>query len=503
MARKGTTERTLDAVIRVSRVMGREGESFLSPIEQRESIEKWARAHNATIAQWHDETDSVSGRTTDRAGLNAAMHRALTGKTDGIIVAKVDRFSRSLTGGLTAVGQLDKAGKSFVAVKDGIDDDNASTATGRLLRGVLFLFANWQLETLTESWSETRKRTTAMGIATSVPLGYRKGPDRRLVIDKAEAKTVRRIFELRADGTPWRQIAEKLNADGLTHSTGSQWTHTALRRVVANRTYLGELRAGDAVEVNRKSHAAIVDRKLWERANNVATTSRNRSTAAEYPLTGIVRCASCGVRMVGFTANKKSANGKRNAYRYYRCRRSHSFGECPNPASIRAEEVEGTVIDAFRSEFVDRYLEGEIATDDLDDAQDELDEAEADLNDWITSPATDKLRKTAGQEFVDRGTDARAERVAEARERVNVARNAALGVDFPDDLGAVFDTMPTDDQRGYLAQAFETVAVRGSGHLATAEDPRRVRYWTRDQKGAPTNLPGRGGPAAITPIVWR
>ena len=41
----------LDGYIRVSRVGGREGESFISPEVQREQIETWARLMNAQIIE--------------------------------------------------------------------------------------------------------------------------------------------------------------------------------------------------------------------------------------------------------------------------------------------------------------------------------------------------------------------------------------------------------------------------------------------------------------------
>ena len=62
-------QRKFDAVIRVSRVNNRKGSAFMSPAEQREAIERRAAADGVVIAQWHDETDSVSGGTVDRVGL--------------------------------------------------------------------------------------------------------------------------------------------------------------------------------------------------------------------------------------------------------------------------------------------------------------------------------------------------------------------------------------------------------------------------------------------------
>jgi hypothetical protein len=56
----------LDAYIRVSRVGGRSGESFISPGVQREQIEGWAKAH-AALVTWHEPELDASGGTTARS----------------------------------------------------------------------------------------------------------------------------------------------------------------------------------------------------------------------------------------------------------------------------------------------------------------------------------------------------------------------------------------------------------------------------------------------------
>jgi DNA invertase Pin-like site-specific DNA recombinase len=72
----------MDGYVRVSRVAGREGDSYISPSVQRESIEKWASYKGVTIAAWHIDED-WSGGTHERPGLEAAVERAVSGEVDG------------------------------------------------------------------------------------------------------------------------------------------------------------------------------------------------------------------------------------------------------------------------------------------------------------------------------------------------------------------------------------------------------------------------------------
>src|SRR3954452_15777574 len=84
----------LDGYVRVSRVGGREGESFISPAVQREQIKRWASLRGVAIGKWHTDLD-VSGGKLERPGLDAAMARIRAGKTGGLAVARLDRFSRA------------------------------------------------------------------------------------------------------------------------------------------------------------------------------------------------------------------------------------------------------------------------------------------------------------------------------------------------------------------------------------------------------------------------
>lgn len=71
-----------DGYIRVSRVAGRAGESFISPGEQRSSIEEWARRAGVEIVEWHEDLD-YSGGTLERPAFQAALQRCRARLTGG------------------------------------------------------------------------------------------------------------------------------------------------------------------------------------------------------------------------------------------------------------------------------------------------------------------------------------------------------------------------------------------------------------------------------------
>jgi DNA invertase Pin-like site-specific DNA recombinase len=518
--------RKLSAVIRVSRRNGREGESFMSPELQRESIERWAEANGVTIVSWWDETDSVSAKTLDRVGLKGAMDEAFSGKSDGIIVAKVNRFSRQMSAGLKALRKLTLAGKAFVAVDDGIDGKDPSSFGNKMVLAIYLLMAEWQLDTLTDQWEDVRWRHIGAGISNYEPYGYRKGKDKRLVPHRAEAKLVRLVFTKRAAGDSLRCIATAVNEDGYRTRSGSLWTASALSDMLRNRVYLGELWSGrergltalydeDGNEleplepvVNVAAHKAIITRKLWDR---IVRQDDVRGPASEFPLTGILRCASCGGRMKGNTDTwRPGTHGVRveKKVRSYRCRRDYNWGTCPSPARVQADEVEALVIGRFVTDYVQGSRFRSDSTVDegaLAEAITERDETQSAVRAWTTNPATVKLMRLdpdGWQATLTEMTDAYEAALVKVRE----LQMQAVGVDLPTDLAELWgtDLLSPTSKRELLAVATPVVAVWPLLRRVGIPIEDRVRIFEHDDPDLPTNLPTRGREhVGMVAIAWQ
>lgn len=485
---------------RVSQVKGRKGPSFMSVDEQTDTVERWAADNGAEVIDTRPEMD-VSGGSVDRTVLQGALRDVLAGRADGIIVATLDRYART-TDGLAAIRTLNQKGKAFIAVKEGIEPSMTITSTGWLLLTILLALAEFQLRRFTEGWEATRARHIAAGVHTQVPYGYRKRDKdeverpRQLEPDPVTAKWVRYMFKRRAAGASWIGIARELDGKGVAPPGGGEcWLFNRVMAIVGSRVYLGEIRSGDAY-VNTKAHKAIVTVELWELANAKKQTPA-RGDREPYVLTGLVRCATCGGRMVGFiqsVKNGRKRDGQTRKYTYYRCRRNYSWGRCPAPAYAPAGELEQLVIDEFMVRFV-HALEGEQTADDrsaeLDAAQEIIDEANADYDLFVNSPATKRTARTRGQEWYD----AEVEKLNDALEAAQAAwqeiRNSMSGLDLPADLALRWPKLPLETRRGFLSDGFGVVAVRSSGgrRVPVAE---RVRIWAREEAGSPAaRLPGR------------
>src|SRR4051794_30906653 len=132
--------KTADGYIRVSRVAGRSGESFISPSEQRATIEAWAKVSKVEIVAWHEDLDQ-SGGTLERPGFQEALGRCRAGLTGGIVAAKLDRLTRSVVGLGTLMIDARENNFNVVAIDLGLD---LQSPNGELVANLFGSVAQWE-----------------------------------------------------------------------------------------------------------------------------------------------------------------------------------------------------------------------------------------------------------------------------------------------------------------------------------------------------------------------
>src|SRR5437867_842094 len=110
----------LAGYMRVSRKGKRDPDKWLTIPVQKRALSGWIERHpGAELAELHEDID-VSGMVEYQPSLEAVVGRIERGELDGLIVAKVDRFSRDLPYGAMIARRVEKAGGTFVAADDGV-----------------------------------------------------------------------------------------------------------------------------------------------------------------------------------------------------------------------------------------------------------------------------------------------------------------------------------------------------------------------------------------------
>ncbi len=462
--------RRIVAYVRVSRVMGREGEGYISPAVQEEGIRRWAQYAGAeVVAVLLDEDVSGGTRAAQRPGMREAFAMIEAGDADDLAVAKLNRFSRSTLGALRDLERLEELGGAFVSVEEELD---TGTPTGRFALTMLLAVATLERDNIVAGWHIAKARAVHRGATIGpTPYGYRRAEAGRLEPDPVAAPIVLEAFRRAANGPETaldylREVAPERT-----------WTTFTVRRFLAQRVYLGESRYGDLF--NTDAHLAIVSRGVFEAAQHAPRTD-GRRPAADFPLSGIARCANCGERLVGGRGGRgKDGRG----LRVYRCRASLAGWKgvkCEAPTNVTADKLERYVIDAVASALAERpalVAVAEGADLDLGAAESQLEDLEAEL----TAFAADQTaRSLLGERGYHDALGARVQSVEDAREALRdlAAQDAARDVIALD--AAELHALSPADLREVLSGGLDAIVVaKGRGSL---ED--RVRFIPKGDNAA-------------------
>src|SRR4029450_2386457 len=145
----------------------------------------------AVLSTLYDD-GGYSGGTLDRPALQRLLADIADAKVDVVVVYKIDRLTRSLFDFAKIVEAFDAGGVSFVSITQQV---NTTTSMGRLTLNVLLSFAQFEREVagerIRDKFAASKKKGMWMG--GTIPLGY-DVKDRKLVVNEAEAATVRLIF---------------------------------------------------------------------------------------------------------------------------------------------------------------------------------------------------------------------------------------------------------------------------------------------------------------------
>jgi site-specific DNA recombinase len=435
----------------------------------------------------HTDLDE-SGARDDRPGLTEALRRVEAHETDGIVVAKLDRFARSLTAALEAIQRVDRAGGTVVSVAEGIDP---GTPAGKMMVRLLLVFAEWELDRLRESWSTARERAVARGvhIASATPTGYRRAEDGRLIPNPKVAPVIEELFAMRAGGGSWRELAAHLDKRRVEGPYGAlNWRTRAVTHIIENRVYLGEARSGEFV--NPDAHQALVDRATWEAAQSVNAPPPSRGEPSL--LAGLLRCAGCRHAMKPDRMTLRS--GER--VRTYRCRGEHASGRCQQRCAVL-----GTVIEPWLErellERLDRVqAEATGASGGVEERQAAVVQAEAELAAFRDD---ERIVGALGADRYVQGLRKRAEAVKAAYGDLAEleASSRPAGVRIAD-ARAMWPELTVRERQKILRAAIDCVFLRRGRQLAI--DDRALILW-RGQ--APDDLPRRGlKRVELRPFVW-
>jgi len=257
---------------------------FNSLDAQRDACEAYIKSQASqgwkALPQRYDDP-AYSGGNLDRPALKKLLTDIEAGRINVVVVYKIDRLTRSLADFAKLVEAFDARSISFVAVTQQF---NTTTSMGRLTLNVLLSFAQFERELSSERVRDKIAASRRKGKWTggSVPLGY-DARDKKLVINKAEAETVRIIFrrylelqsfgKLVADLDRRRIVTKRRKTKVAKFNGGIPFTYGPLAHFLKNRIYLGEVHHGG--KWFEGEHEAILDRATFDRVQRLLDSKSN------------------------------------------------------------------------------------------------------------------------------------------------------------------------------------------------------------------------------------
>jgi DNA invertase Pin-like site-specific DNA recombinase len=162
-----------------------------------------------------------SAKSLDRPGMERLLALVDSKAVDVVIIAKLDRLTRSVADLAELLKRFERRGVSLVSVADSLD---TRSAAGRLVLNIMVSVSQWEREAIGERTRDAMRHKKANGERVgTIPFGFRMGGDGLLAEDAAEQGVLSRMRELKAAGRTVREIADELNRQGYTTRRGTAW----------------------------------------------------------------------------------------------------------------------------------------------------------------------------------------------------------------------------------------------------------------------------------------
>lgn len=319
----------------------------------KDYIHKSAELRSFDILEFCD--DGYSGTSMDRPGMNKLLDEVKKNKISCIIVKDMSRFSRDYIELGTYLNQIFPfMGIRFIAVNDNYDSKTHQGSTLEMdtaFKTLLYDLYSKDISVKVKSAFESKCANGEYVFGTA-PFGYQKSATQKNVVEinEKEAEIVRYIFSLAEEGKESGTIAKQLHNEQIPTAAqmrnrkppkgrGYLWDSGAVRHILNNRFYLGEMIYGKKVrkyvgskngitvpkeewKVIPNHHPALVSEETFNKVSKFRPEQCTKRKGVKNPLVGKLYCGGCGYSM-----NYKKAN-KYVPINHFWCRK-HSILKIP------------------------------------------------------------------------------------------------------------------------------------------------------------------------------
>lgn len=259
--------------------------------------------------------EALTGTKDNRENFQKLLSECRAGRIDLIITKSISRFARNTVTLLKTVRELKELGVDVYFEEQNI---HSISPDGEFMLTLLGSYAQEESYSASENQKWRIRKDFEFGkVSTVIMLGYKRNSEGVLEIIPEEAETVRMIFADFLNGIGRQSIANKLNELNILTKNGCQWTSEAIRRILNNEKYCGDLMLQKFYSENhitkRKmvnngvlrmiqvedAHPAIIDKETFLLVQELLKAKQDyftpdKPTNVTYPFTGMIHCGCCG-----------------------------------------------------------------------------------------------------------------------------------------------------------------------------------------------------------------
>ena len=371
--------------IRLSKEDESEGPS--QSVQNQESLlREFVQQHRLSVYDTYVD-DGWSGTNFDRPDFQRMIGDIEARKVNMVITKDLSRLGRDyIMTGHYMERYFPEHRVRYISLLDGIDTGVDSTANDITpFRAIMNDMYAKDISKKIKSVKRDKQRKGQF-IGGKPAYGYKMHPTEKnkIVIDEEVAPVVRRIFALALSGMSCRNIATRLNQEGIpTPATYANlpvarpgpytglWSSERISEMLQNETYIGNMVQGRSVKISYKSkkclrqapanwvvvegtHEPLVDGETFRKVQLlVGSRKHTRSRTYDFLLKGLIFCHECGYPLA--VLNRKNARGE--DVLYFVCRTYQRFtkaGVC-TCHSIKEKTVTDAVVAKVR-EVCQAYL---------------------------------------------------------------------------------------------------------------------------------------------------
>ncbi|WP_201716152.1 recombinase family protein [Rossellomorea arthrocnemi] len=334
---------------------------------QLQTLRQYTSLYGWQIAEEYVD-EGISGKDIKgRPAMQRLVSDVSKDKFQAVLVWKISRLSRNMLDTLVLLDKFEEYDVKFISYSENFD---TSSPIGKLVVQLMASIAEMERNTLSENVKLGMTQRAREGSWNGgVVFGY-DSVEKDLIVNPKEAKIVQLIFNLYAEGSGLKAIANHLNKAHYRTKRGKHFSINGIATILDNPIYNGKIRWLQVENWDKKrrrgknvnpilvvgKHEVIISNELWNivQARRQSKSFKQRQSNEPFLLSGILRCPDCGQGMVPSITTSTRKDGTKRKHRYYVCGAFHNKGSSACKAnSIKAYDTEDAVINRITAFLID------------------------------------------------------------------------------------------------------------------------------------------------------